>query len=162
MRQAEKTDEKIIRTETCTEEGYRYTYDLLAREKAERRQVINFPFIPSALRWCRPRERRRAPNFPTCSPIPDARFSSSTVSERTSRHRSISPTSSRTNFILDFPFAFEKPHISRGFCRSVKTPCPTKSCRARCLYYVHLLRQKSHFFFKSNLSNHQDKMRCTD
>ena len=32
MRQAEKTDEKIIRTETCTEEGYRYTYDLLARE----------------------------------------------------------------------------------------------------------------------------------
>ena len=32
MRQAEKTDEKIIRTEMCEEDGYRYTYDLLTRE----------------------------------------------------------------------------------------------------------------------------------
>ncbi|HBJ18518.1 MAG TPA: hypothetical protein DDY70_02060 [Clostridiales bacterium] len=32
MRQAEKTDEQIIRTEMCDAEGYRYTYDLLTRE----------------------------------------------------------------------------------------------------------------------------------
>lgn len=32
MRQAEKTDERIIRTEVCEEDGYRYTYDLLTHE----------------------------------------------------------------------------------------------------------------------------------
>lgn len=32
MRQAEKTDEQIIRTETCEADGYRYTYRLFTRE----------------------------------------------------------------------------------------------------------------------------------